>query len=95
MARSVSVQVAGQTLNIRTGASDAELEALTALIDQRVGEIRSAAPKAKTDHVLALTALGLADELRQLTLEFERFRATVTEEAQGALQFLDEDDERG
>ena len=91
MVRSVTVEVAGQKLGIRTDASDAELRTLTALINDRVNEIRGASANAPPAKVYLLTALAIADELRRVSAELARLRETVTTEAQGALRFLEED----
>lgn len=95
MVRSVTVEVAGQKLGIRTDASDAELRALSALINERVAEIRGASTAASPAKVYLLTALTLADELRRVSAELARLRETVDAEAQGALRFLEEDGSSG
>ena len=91
MVRSVSVTIAGQKLSLRTDASDAELRALTDLLNERVGAIGSGAGSVAPAKLYLLTALSLADDLRQAQAEIERMRSLVTSRAQGALDFLEED----
>lgn len=91
MVRSVTVNVAGQKLSIRTDASDAELAELARLVNDRVKEIQSASMSASQAKVYLLVALSLADELRQARNEATRTREAVEAHAQGALSFLESD----
>ncbi|MFT6397397.1 MAG: cell division protein ZapA (FtsZ GTPase activity inhibitor) [Bradymonadia bacterium] len=91
MVRSVTVTIAGQKLSLRTDASDAELRELTDLLNERVSAIRTGAGSASPAKVHLLTALSLADDLRQTRSELERMKSLVTSHAQGALDFLEED----
>ena len=91
MVRSVSVTIAGQKLSLRTDASDAELAAVTELLNERVSSVRSGAGSAAPAKLYLLTALSLADDLRQARAELERIRSLATSHAQGALEFLEED----
>ncbi len=93
--RSVTLHVAGQTLSIRTDAPEDELETLTELVNGRVREIQAAAPSAPAGKVYLLTALAIADELRQLRAELEHVRNTVSDHAQGALRLIDQDARTG
>ena len=91
MVRSVTVNVAGQKLSIRTDASDTELAELAGLVNERVNHIRKASGSASPAKVYLLTALAVADELRQVKAELADVRNSVTNQAQGALRFLEED----
>jgi cell division protein ZapA (FtsZ GTPase activity inhibitor) len=72
--RPVKVQVAGQTLALRTDATAAYLRQLAAMVDARLAQVRdqhgAAEPGAprravSTQALALLCALQLADELRQ------------------------------
>ncbi|MCB9507282.1 MAG: cell division protein ZapA [Myxococcales bacterium] len=91
MVRSVTLHVAGQKLSIRTDASDAELTELVQEVTNRVRDVQSASMTATQAKVFLLTALSLADELRQARAELARVRDAVTLHAQGALSFTDSD----
>lgn len=91
MVRSVTVEIAGQKLSIRTDASDAELGALASMVNERVRAIRAGSASAPPAKVYLLTALAIADELRQVNAELVAVREAVTSQAQGALQFLEDD----
>ena len=91
MVRSVTVNIAGQKLSIRTDASDEELSELTSLVNGRVREIRAGSASASPAKVYLLTALAVAEELRLAKVELARIRESVTTHAQGALRFLEED----
>ncbi len=91
MVRSVTVNIAGQMLSIRTDASDAELRELAGLVNDRVDVIRGGSATTAPAKVHLLTALSLADELRQVRTELETLRESLTTQAQGALRFLEDD----
>lgn len=89
--RSVTVNVAGQSLSIRTDATDEELKRLSDLVDSRVNMIQAASRSAPPSKVYLLAALAVADELRQSQAELLRLRESVSQHAQGVLQFLEQD----
>ena len=89
--RSVSVTVAGQTLRLRTDATDDEIRALVASVDERVRAIRAATRSASTVNIYLLAAMTLADDLRRSRSELRRLEDDVRTLAEQALADLDDD----
>jgi cell division protein ZapA (FtsZ GTPase activity inhibitor) len=105
--RSVKVQVAGQTLALRTDASSKYLRELAALVDARLAEVRDrhasaaatdAGPPRRpvsTQALALLCALQLADELRQVEQRERALRRTARERTARILAHLDHLDPQG
>lgn len=90
--RSVSVTVAGQTLRLRTDATDDELRTLVASVNERVQAIRAATKSASTVNIYLLAAMTLADDLRRSRASMRRLEDDVRHIAEHALAELDDDD---
>lgn len=88
----MKVQVAGQTLALRTDASPAYLRELAALVDARMATVRAAYRAQSTQAQALLCALLLADELRQTESRAEGLRREArarTERILAHLHLLD------
>lgn len=97
--RPVTLHIAGESIGIRTDASDAQLEALAARVESCIDAIRGGKGGAPNAKVFLLAAIALAEELREteesreeLEGELERLRNMVHGHVQGALDFLDDAD---
>ncbi len=76
--RPVKVQVAGQTLALRTDASLAYVRELAAMVDRRLATVRERENKVVSTQALALLcALQLADELVQAGARDRELRREV------------------
>ena len=92
--RPVKVQVAGQTLALRTDASAAYLRELAKTVDARLAEVREKHYRGdrravSTQALALLCALQLADELAQSQAAAAELRRTVRDRTQRILRHLD------
>jgi cell division protein ZapA len=80
--RTITVEVAGQKLQIRTDADEDYLSSLAGYVNEKLGEVKSSTRTYST-HVLAvLAALRIADDLFTL-------RRQVREKSKRMLQLLE------
>ena len=65
MKRTITVEIAGTKFRLVADAEDSHLQELAAMVNERVDKLNaSGARGASAAHLLALAALGLADDLR-------------------------------
>lgn len=65
MKRTITVEIAGTKFKLVADADDAHLQELASMVNERVEKLNaSGARGASAAHLLALAALGLADDLR-------------------------------
>lgn len=94
--RSVKVQVAGQTLALRTDAAPAYMRELAKMVDARLAEVRDKhfgtgeRRVVSTQALALLCALQLADELRQATDGAAALKSDVRSRTKRILRHLDE-----
>jgi cell division protein ZapA (FtsZ GTPase activity inhibitor) len=63
--RTITVEIAGTKFKLVADADDAHLQELASMVNERVEKLNaSGARGASAAHLLALAALGLADDLR-------------------------------
>jgi cell division protein ZapA (FtsZ GTPase activity inhibitor) len=87
--RSVTVDVAGQKLQLRTDAEESYVAALAEYVNGKIGEVK-ASSKTYSTHVLAvLAALHIADELFQLRERDDELRQRVREKSRRLLELLE------
>ncbi|MEZ4286750.1 MAG: cell division protein ZapA [Polyangiales bacterium] len=64
MKRTVQIEIAGTRYKMASDADEAHLQRLAQLINQRIGALGPRAQRAASPaHLLAVVALGLADDL--------------------------------
>lgn len=63
MNRTVSVEVDGNTYVLGSDDEGSDLEAVAALVNERIAEVRGAAPGISRERSAILAALNLGDEL--------------------------------
>lgn len=89
MKRSVTVDVAGQKLTLRTDAEDEYVASLAEIVNRKIGEVKASSRTLST-HVLAvLAALQLADDLIQARKKEAELRQKVREKSQRILSLLE------
>lgn len=92
--RAVQIQVAGQTLALRTDSTPAYLRELAAMVDTRLAEVRDrhvtepGRRVVSTQALALLCALQLADELLQATTRERALRDDVRARVERILQHL-------
>lgn len=88
--RSITVNIGGLQLPVRTSASDAEVAEIVSLIQTKLKDVQRNAPAQSLHKDLALVAMSLAQEL----LQARGTQARIEEESQtlahALLQTLDE-----
>jgi cell division protein ZapA len=91
--RSVTVEVAGQKLSLRTDADEEYVRSLAELVNAKISEVKapsSSGGRTLSTHALAiLAALNLADELFQAQRGHAELRRQVREKAKRLDALLD------
>lgn len=88
--RSVTLTIAGQPLSLRTDADEATLEAMSAIVNDRLQQVQAAAKGAPPQRVLILAVLTLAEELVKERTGHAAALATIRDEAARAIAQIDE-----
>lgn len=95
--RPVTLHIAGESIGIRTDATDEQLEALSNRVEACIDAIRGGKGGAPSTKVFLLAAISLAealataeDERDTLEAELDRLRKLVDGHVQGALDFLED-----
>lgn len=87
--RSVTVDIGGQSFTVQTDASEKYVRELAALVGERMAEAR-AGGGAVTTHALALlTAMRIADDLREAEQREADLRRRVAQRSKRILEYLD------
>jgi cell division protein ZapA (FtsZ GTPase activity inhibitor) len=87
--RSVTVEVAGQRLTLRTDADDGYVASLAELVNQKMGEVRASSRTLSTHVVAMMAALKIADDLIQARNQESELRRKVREKSQRILALLE------
>jgi len=91
--RSVTVEVAGQKLTLRTEAGEEYLHALAAFVNDKIAEVKTSTRTFSTHALAILAALNIADELfqarDQASKEKDELKKRVREKAQRIGELLD------
>jgi cell division protein ZapA (FtsZ GTPase activity inhibitor) len=87
--RAIKVQVAGQTLALRTDATPAYVRELATMLDQRLAGVRDKHKPVSTQALALLLAMQLADELRQAEARAAELRRDVRARGERILRHLD------
>ena len=93
MKRSVTVEVAGQKLTLRTDAGEEYLHALAAFVNDKIAEVKTSTRTFSTHALAILAALNIADELfqarDQARKDTDELKKRVREKAQRIGELLD------
>jgi len=93
--RAIKVQVAGQTLALRTDATPAYVRELAAMLDERLAQVRDKHKPVSTQALALLLAMQLADELRQAEARTGELKKDVRARAERILRHLEVLDHEG
>jgi len=88
MKRSVTVQVAGQRLTLKTDDDDRQIKALAAYVDAKFRDAQRASRLPDTQAVAVLTALQIAEELFQARADLGGLKKKVRERSEALLDYL-------
>ena len=92
MPKSIKVQVAGQTLSLKTDAKPRYIKELADYVTTKIEQARSTGKIATTQSLALLAAMTIADELHQLREEKQRLERQVRERTERILRYLDAED---
>lgn len=92
MPKSVKVQVAGQTLSLRTDAKPRYIKELADYVTAKIEQAKSTGKIATTQSLALLAAMTIADELHQLREDKQRLERQVRERTERILRYLDAED---
>jgi cell division protein ZapA len=87
--RSVTVEVAGQKLTLKTDADEAYVQALAAFVTGKIGEVKSSSRTFSTHALAILAALNIADDLFQARQASRALRERVREKSRRILALID------
>ena len=85
----IKVDIFGSTYSLRGGADPASVRKLAAEVDSRMRQLAASAPGADPLKVAVLTALRLADEMRELGEGLETRESDLGTRIDGLVQRLD------
>lgn len=89
MKRSVTVEVAGQKLTLRTDADEAYVKSLAEYVTGKMGEVKASSRTFSTQVLAVLAALQIADDLFQTRQRERDLRDRVRERSQRILDILE------
>ena len=92
MPKPVKVQVAGQTLSLRTDAKPRYIKDLADYVTEKIEQAKSTGKIATTQSLALLAAMTNADELFPLRGENQRLERQVRERTERLLRYHDAED---
>ncbi len=87
--RSVTVDVAGQTLTLKTDAADAYVASLARYVSEKIGEVRTGSRTFSTQTLAILAAINIADELFQEREATRRWKGRVRAKSQRIIELIE------
>ena len=90
MKQSVTVKLAGQTLNLKTEDEGKHVRLLVKHLEERIDEIRRGAGAASSHQIALLAGLRVVDELFTAQRALDEVRGTVKDRVEHVLSLLDE-----
>ena len=86
----VTIEIAGSKYRMVTDTEEAHLERLAAMFNERIAALGSkAARTASPAQILAIVALGLAEDLREAEARAERVEKTARDAVRRAIERID------
>lgn len=89
---SVSVQIGGQKLSVKSDKDPQLVADIAAYVDDKVGSIREMAPSVSMDKLLILASMTVAEELFEARARVQLLETSLRERVQSCLAVLDEAD---
>ena len=86
----VSVEIRGQKLNVRSDHDPDFVRQLASHIDQKVAEIQENAPTVPLSKLLMLASMTVAEELFEARAELEDLRGTIEERTDAMMSLLEQ-----
>lgn len=92
-ARSVTIEIRGQSLQIRSDRDPAFVQRLARHIDETVEELCHAAPSAPYDKILMLASMTVAEELFETRRELRTMERKLQEHTETMCELIDQVEE--
>ena len=89
MKNTVNLEIAGTRFRLVADAEADELQALAALVNERVAQLHAGSRTATPAQLLAMAALGLADDLRTAEARLARMEELTRGAVQQAIARID------
>ena len=89
--RSVTVEVAGQKLTLKTEADEAYVKSLARLVTEKIDEAKASSRSVSTQALAVLAALNLADELLQTKRGTSELKRKVREKTRTLLEMFEKE----
>jgi len=88
--KSVTIKVAGQSLNLRTADDPARVQRLAGHLSSRIDELRAAAGSASAHQVALLAGLQVVDELFKAQDELKDLQERLARPVDRAIALIEE-----
>ena len=88
--RTIQLEVAGQTVTLRTALDDRTLQAVCAHVDEQLQAVAEAAPELSLDRTMLLVAMQLAETLVRTEADRDALRDAIDREADTLSALVDE-----
>lgn len=86
----VSVEIRGQKLNVRSNHDPDFVRQLASHIDHKVADIQENAPTVPLSKLLILASMTVAEELFEARAELEQLRGTIEERTDAMMSLLEQ-----
>ena len=90
MSRSATIEIAGQTLAVKTAGKSQYLSELARYVEEKLAEVARGPGRRSPSALALLAAMNIADELAQCKQELATFKAEVADRSRSILRYLDE-----
>lgn len=91
--KSITIEIRGQSMQIRSDRDPAFVQSLAHHIDDTVEELCSAAPSAPYDKILMLASMTVAEELFETRRELRQMQRELQARTESMLDLIDEVEE--
>ncbi|MGD8863104.1 MAG: cell division protein ZapA [Myxococcales bacterium] len=89
MKRTITLEIAGTKFRLVADADEAHLQDLATMVNERVEKLGQGSRSASSAQLLALAALGLADDLRASQAKLEEVAQLTRTAVEGAIARID------
>lgn len=90
-AGTVSVEISGKRLSIRTDHDPIFVQQLARYVDDKLGQLQSMAPSAPFEKLMLLASLTLAEELFEAQDELVNLRNDLSERTEAMIALIEEE----
>ena len=87
--RSMRIEIGGRALTVRSDAPEERVNAVVALVNDRLNDLQRKTGAVSSDQLVLMTALTMAEELYNLNERHEALKEQVQDRGQRLLEMLD------